>query len=430
MGRFVALGLAAEMVERLEGTGLAGVYIVRPENPEDQVHLRLVVLSGEADNAGTEGIAHYVEHLAWLSARDAVRHGLDHHTNASVTMRSTSYWMSGKRGDWRELAEALVRVLEPFTLDDEFMLQERDIIQQEHRYRVSGNPYARLRDALRRRAHGNNPFSRSLLGRPEGIASFSLGEAKAFHRATHRPDNSVLIVRGEVPSEELLGSLRRRFGLAAKHGDIRPPDYVMPPPIRDVRVRNVDGSTRPALLYRKILELPEKDGQRGSGLPELTQQLALLHDVLTSSLPGSLARPLRYDHFIAESFRLGIDALSPRHIQLEFFAHPDRSVSLETLLEQFETALVEISGRGIPVETFRRLRQRYIDRLDRQDDLETFAFREILRVVDSRTDVPPRELSAYREYAREITREQLDTLMRLLAGPGRVVATMALSVDG
>lgn len=51
IGPSCALGLP--IVERADAPGLAGVYVVRPTGYHEDVHLRLIVLSGEADNRGT-----------------------------------------------------------------------------------------------------------------------------------------------------------------------------------------------------------------------------------------------------------------------------------------------------------------------------------------------------------------------------------------
>ena len=429
LGLLLAIGpscaLGMPIVERVEAPGLAGVYVVRPSGYDERVHLHLIVLSGEADNRGTEGIAHYVEHLAWFNAHGAVDPEFVRHTNATAKLRSTSYWMSGQTPEFRALADGILRVLDPFELDEQFMLEERDIILREHDYRVAEDPYAPLHDDLMRRLHGDGPFARSVLGRPEDIASFSLAEARAFHRETHRPENSVLIVRGDVSGEELRRILRRKFGPERVAAGIRPPEYTMGPPIRDIRTREAPGLARPELLYRKVVELPGTGPQSASGLPELRQRLALLREVLLSSLPGSLARPLRFDSFIAESFGLHIGLVAPRYLELEFDAWPDQGVSLDTLLREFERAISATAARGIPIETFRRVRQRYLDRLEGRRDRQEFAFREVVRAIERRTGEPPRELSAYREDGSRITLAQLDALMRGLARSGRAVATKA-----
>ena len=178
------------------------------------------------------------------------------------------------------------------------MLEERDIILREHDYRIVEDPYAPLHDDLMRRLDGDGPFARSTLGRPEDIASFSLAEARAFHRETHRPENSVLIVRGDVSGEELRRILRDKFGPGRPAADTRPPEYAMGPPVRDIRTREAPGLVRPELLYRKVVELPGTGPQSASGLPELRQRLVLLREVLLSSLPGSLRQtaPVRRLH--------------------------------------------------------------------------------------------------------------------------------------
>lgn len=77
------------------------------------------------------------------------------HSNATVNLRSTSYWMFGRTPEFAELAEGILRVFDPFELDERFMLDERDIILREHDFRVVEDPYAPLHDDLMRRLHGD-----------------------------------------------------------------------------------------------------------------------------------------------------------------------------------------------------------------------------------------------------------------------------------
>ena len=418
------------VLERVDVPGLAGVYFVRPSKDDNRVHLRLIVLAGEADNRGTEGIAHYAEHLAWYNARITQDSRFDRHSNATTNLLSTTYWVSGNPEDVDELVEGLLRVLEPLALPVDFMREERDIVLREYQYRVAEDPYAPLHDDLRRRLHGDNPVARSLLGRPDDIASFSLDEARAFHRATHRPENTVLVVQGPVSRDDLLRVVQRTVGPRTAVADVAPPPYVMGPPVRDLRTRRAPGLVRPVLLYYKLVELPETGSPSEPGLSELRLRLALLYRVLDSTLPGSIARPLRFERFVAESYTLELDAFAPRHVLLGFFARPDRGVSLEALMRELETTIAEIAEHGIPDRTFIRIRQRYVDGLRRRDDPEKLAVQEITRVADSRTGETPRGPFEIRADAWKITREQLDALMRALAGPGRVVATKAFPVDG
>lgn len=61
-------GVPEAVGQVIEVAGLPLTYHI-PSTDPDELEVHLVVLSGEAHNDDDEGLAHYVEHLAWLNVR-------------------------------------------------------------------------------------------------------------------------------------------------------------------------------------------------------------------------------------------------------------------------------------------------------------------------------------------------------------------------
>ena len=111
-------------------------------NPEiEDIYLYLVFPSGEAANPFDEGLAHYVEHLAWLSAFGGSDNSKERPSNAWTNQFSTGYSRIAREGDLYNALEQLIAVSEPFSLDKDFALQERSIILREYDYRVAESPF-------------------------------------------------------------------------------------------------------------------------------------------------------------------------------------------------------------------------------------------------------------------------------------------------
>ena len=72
------------------------VYLIR-DSSIDLIQIHLIVQSGEAENPFEEGMAHYVEHIAWLNVLEAGRGFQHHNSNAWTTHLSTGYWVSGPK---------------------------------------------------------------------------------------------------------------------------------------------------------------------------------------------------------------------------------------------------------------------------------------------------------------------------------------------
>lgn len=72
------------------------------QNPQiEDIYLYLVFPSGEAANPLDEGMAHYVEHLAWLSAFGGYNNYHERHSNAWTNQFTTGYWQIADGDDLR-----------------------------------------------------------------------------------------------------------------------------------------------------------------------------------------------------------------------------------------------------------------------------------------------------------------------------------------
>ncbi|WP_404400438.1 M16 family metallopeptidase [Pelagibacterium halotolerans] len=396
---------------------LAGAWLVTDPRA-DRVEVDLIILSGEADNPGTEGLAHYVEHLAWLNATDPTRGDFAVHSNASTTSIDTAYWLEGPTGELDEMVATLAGVLEPFSLDEPFMIEERDIVLHEYTYSMSEDPYAPIMDDFARREHANGPLARSVIGTPEDIAAFSLAEARALHSATHRRDNSVLLIYGNVDAEDANLALASAFGTGTGGGMLKTPSYAMPPEGRDERILEDTGLPLPALIYSKIVTLDHPHD-----IATLYFETWLLAAALDSRLPGGVVRALQYNSFIAQNYQLDVSLLDDRHVRLSFSATPDAGVPLETLLEVFEDAVAQSAASGIPDETLARVRQRIVDTLRRDPDPALVVFDSAFEAIG--LGLAPWDFDSYPEAVERVDLAQVNALLASLASSGRTTITLA-----
>jgi predicted Zn-dependent peptidase len=412
--------LQAQDIVSLERNALAGAWLV-PDSRSDRVSLHLLVLSGEADNDATEGLAHYVEHLAWLNAMgNETRGAFERHSNASTSHRLTRYWVAGDAANIDRLAASLARVFQPFSLDEAFMLQERDIILREYDVRITENPDATMLDDLDRRLHGTDPLARSVIGTPKEIARFSLDAASALHARTHRPDNAALLVYGNVDARSANRAIMGAFGPPADDAVPRLPlVYETQPAARDVKEQTVSNLARPRLFYRKIVRLDAP-----ADPATLSVETRLLTAILISRLPGGLAGPLRFDAFLAESFRLDVEVLDASHLMLSFLAIPDHGVSPRELLAAFEEAFDTIASDKIPEATFSRVRQRRVDELRDSDNPPTVVFNEAVSMLS--LGQQPVDHAGLVSRLEGVAYERMNELIAALAGTGRVAATLAM----
>ena len=190
----------------------------------------LVGAGSTSDPAGKEGLAHFVEHLAYRSkplddSDTTMWDLLDQRgatfLNGETEFDSTVYYEYGPNQALPGLMRlALARLNDPIHRVDERALElERDIIRNELRERGEwtqhGGIFGWIQNALFTPA---NPYHHSVGGAENSLAAIDLGDIKGFVARHYRPDNVTMFVIGDVRTEEVRQLLSKTL-TAALAGD-------------------------------------------------------------------------------------------------------------------------------------------------------------------------------------------------------------------
>jgi len=216
-------------------TPLKAVYLL-PDNDTELVTVAMVVLAGEVDFKGPEGLSHYLEHLMFWHA-DNVKGEAIHARdgNAWVNGLITTFYNRGENSELPDMIEFSRRILLPPELKPSFMLGERDVVIREYDLRISENPNSRVLTDIRRELYDNHPVSRSVIGTPKSIGSLTIKHAIDFHKQYYLPANSILIVSGNVTEKQIRELVNSRFSEFSA-----PPAFA--PHTQAWRTANVSGS--------------------------------------------------------------------------------------------------------------------------------------------------------------------------------------------
>lgn len=424
-GFTLALGIAAfifwpdRALYTLDPHGLRAAYFV----PTSATHvmLEVIVQSGEMDNTGTQGIPHYADHLAWLAAIGANNRLTGRQTEAFTTPAATSYVIAVPVEKADQALRTLAGVLAPLPPENAFMRRERDIVMREYDFRFVDVPWASAFESLNAASFVGDPRARSLIGTRDEIASFTVDQARSWHSATHHAANTVLLISGPISRRQAgalvaqaFGGAKLQAGTMAQSTPAKPIDLVMGPIETLLRPRNDARFSYPLINRQTIVALDHP-----LEFAAQTAQLSLFYDIVDSTLPGSYAKPLRFDAKIAQGYDLQITALTDRHYALSFWdARPDAGVSLQVLNAAIDNA---IRAGEIPQATFDRVKQRWLKRVleeDAEDQTLDLARSAIHRRL------PPVDADAYRAAAHAITLADMNRLSYAFRGESRTVVDM------
>lgn len=347
-------------IEKIKPSQYSSVILIQNPNIEE-VFLYLVFPSGEASNNFNEGLSHYVEHLAWLSAFGGEQNESKGHSNAWTSHFSTGYWRKTVADDLYSALRTLISVSGRLDVEERFALEERNIVLREYDYRVAERPlYSVFRD-MDQTLYGDGALARSVIGEPEIIVDYSLHAATALHKQSHALSDATLLVYGNVSKARLetaLASLLVEdvYTLPAKPRSIR---LVEDDIVQDRMAVSFLELNQDTFLYRKLVPLYACETAASCAI--LAQ---LAENALGSSLPGGLAGPLRYDQFVTRSFSFNIAVIGEKYVEVSFIGHPDANISLDGLEDAFRVALHSTLESGLPQETFDRIISRLLGQLD------------------------------------------------------------------
>ncbi|XGA81654.1 insulinase family protein [Halomonas sp. CH40] len=386
------------------------VYTQRTESQKVQAH---VIIRHENP---ASGLAHYVEHLAWLNTVGAKQRSADRHSNAWTNPYAVGYWLSGNPDELSDILQTLSGLFEPLEIPAEFAEEERDIVLREYESRTVDKPDAQAAEAMNVFLYAGNTLASSVLGTPDDIRGFSYDGARALHAATHRPENTTLLVTGGVTERDVNRALKDVDWPAKQDAgaEIQPPTFELAEPA-DTLLRYPEKEASARVILRHVAALPES-----IPFDLLETHALLLADILNANLPGGLAGPLRFDNAIARGFDVQVWPLDERHIELRFRAAPDRGVSLRAVQTAFKETLAEITDTGIPDDTYQRVLNRFEDFWpDWEDDDETarwMADYTLGRVAALRHPLPRPDVERLEQ---QLSHQTINTLLNEITGEGR-----------
>ena len=197
-----------------------GLRVVATPMPASaSVSVALALRAGSVyDPPGSEGIAHFLEHLIFKGTYDYPRHEL-----AAAMQRcgnrfdpQTSKELISISGtvpaDKAELAlDVIASVVRRPLFDAADVETERRVVLEELRD-WEDDPSKRIELLTDATMWGGHPLGRDVGGRRSTVRKITRGQVRGYHRRYFHPRNAVLSLAGPMKPAELLGLASRNFG--------------------------------------------------------------------------------------------------------------------------------------------------------------------------------------------------------------------------
>ena len=185
---------------------------------------------GAADETpGKSGLAHFLEHLMFKgTAKNPIGRFsqtvafVGGQENAFTTQDYTGYFQRVSRENLKTLMEFESDRMTGLVLTDEAVAPELKVVLEEQNQRVANNPRARLSEQIDAALYLNHPYGRPVIGWRHEIEKLNREDALAFYRRFYTPNNAVLVVAGDVTTDEVKTLAEETYGKVAKVAEIGP----------------------------------------------------------------------------------------------------------------------------------------------------------------------------------------------------------------
>jgi zinc protease len=369
-------GAEPQVADFILGNGLE-VVVVPDHRAPVVTHMIWYKVGGADETPGKSGLAHFLEHLMFkgtaqnpgnrFSQEIAAIGGQE---NAFTTSDYTGFFQRVPREHLKEMMAFEADRITGLVLTDAVVRPELNVVLEEQNMRVANNPNGRLAEQMNAALYLNHPYGRPVIGwRPE-IESLSRDEALAFYRRFYTPNNTIVVVAGDVTPEEVKADAEETYGKVAPRAEIvprqRPREPVQEAPrtvtLADVRVE------QPSLTRFYLVP------SRTTAKPGESAALEVLAHVLGGGANSRLYRTLVVEQGIALSAGAYYSDTALDYGKFGVYGAPKPGKTLHDVEAVIDAVLADVSEHGVTADELELAKNRLIaDSIYAQDNQATLA---------------------------------------------------------
>ena len=170
------------------------------------------------EHSGITGISHMLEHMMFKGTERISReaftksiHRVGGENNAFTARDYTVYYQQ-LSNRWLPLsfqleADRMVNLV----LREENLVKERKVVKEERRLRISDNPFSLAHEQLYATAFNEDGYRWPIIGWMGDISQYSLEDLRMWYERWYNPQNSILVVVGDIDFENTLLQMQNEF---------------------------------------------------------------------------------------------------------------------------------------------------------------------------------------------------------------------------
>ena len=324
--------------------------VVLPKHLAPVVYQILVYKAGAADGAiGKNGVAHFLEHLMFkgtktvgpgVFSKEIDRRGGN--DNAFTNQDVTAYHQQIAKRDLPLIMEMEADRMNGLILSDPIVLPERDVIIEERHQRIENNPGAQLGEMMNAVLFLNHPYRLPIIGWQHEMQQYTTQDAIDFYGKFYAPNNAVLVIAGDVTTEEVKALAEKYYGPIPKK-DMAPRQRLQEPEAYAPRRVTLESEFVDQPSVSRTYLAPSYRTATGNQ----AYALQVLDEILGGNNVGRFYRRLVVDKGIADYAGSNYDASSYDEGSFTFYGAPRQGGKLEEIEQAIDAEIADILKNGV-----------------------------------------------------------------------------------
>ncbi|PRD41886.1 peptidase M16 [Phyllobacterium phragmitis] len=319
---------------------------------------------GSADELpGKSGIAHFLEHLMFKGTKTYPAgefsnkvSGIGGQENAFTSYDYTAYYQQVAPQALEMVMTYEADRMENLVLTDEVVDTERDVILEERRMRVDGDPAAILAEEANAVLFLNHPYRVPVIGWMREMQKLDLKDATDFYERFYTPNNATLVISGDVTPERVLALAEKTYGKVPRRADpgprIRPQEPVQH--TRRTATLNDPRVSQPS--FRKMWVVPSYHNAK----PGEAEALDLLSEILGGSIRSRLYQELIVKKGIAAAAGANYSGSALDDGIFSVYGAPRGDATLDEVEVAVEAEITRIIKDGVTETELLQARNRFL----------------------------------------------------------------------
>ena len=171
------------------------------------------------ERPGITGISHLFEHMMFKGSKnvDPEEHsriiqrngGTD---NAFTTEDMTAYFENVPSSQIELAVKLEADRMAHLRLTAETLASERQVVKEERRMRIDNSLFGKLNEGLYSTTFTKHPYRWPVIGWMSDIDAITLDDCKSFYSTHYAPNNSTVIILGDIDFDETISMVEKYFG--------------------------------------------------------------------------------------------------------------------------------------------------------------------------------------------------------------------------